>query len=144
MADSPDLDPQRRRGKPDARTPHDWSHPAVDLGAAPPLPRWRSPRPGLAECMLAGRGLLADPLVRERLEALLARRVAEREAEQGLRRGERNRLIRGRANSRRHEFADALGLHLGPSFDLNAISRWPAPMRWRKGSWNGAPTTRRI
>jgi hypothetical protein len=129
----PDLKSLRRTVRPDARTPHDWSHPAVGSDAAPPLPPWRSPRPGFAELMQDKRGLFADALVRERLEALLTRRIAERDAEQNLRRGERDRLIRTRAKSRRHEFADALGLHLGRRFDLNAISRQAAPMRWAKG-----------
>jgi hypothetical protein len=83
--------------------------------------------------MQGKRGLFANALVRERLEALLARRIAERDAEQSLPRRERDRLVRARRKPRRQEFADALRLHLGHCFDLNAISRQPAPMRWAKG-----------
>ncbi len=83
--------------------------------------------------MQAKRGLFADPLVCERLEALLVRRIAERDAEQGLSRSERDRLVCTRAKPRRQEFADALGLGLGQGFDLNAISRRPIPMDWAWG-----------
>jgi hypothetical protein len=132
MTDS-DLDKgQRRPGRSDKPIIHDWSHPAVGPGDAR-SPPWRSPRPGFAEHMRDKRGLFADALVRERLEALLARRIAERDAEPGLKRGERDRLVRARTKPRRQEFADALGLHLGHHFDLNAISRQPTPMRWARG-----------
>jgi hypothetical protein len=79
------------------------------------------------------RGLFADAVVRERAEALLARRIAEQDAEQSFPRRERDRFVRARRKQRRQELADALGLHLGPRFDLNAISRQPIPMRWARG-----------
>jgi hypothetical protein len=132
MTDS-DLDKgQRRPGRSDKPIVHDWSHPAVGPGDVP-TPPWRCPRPGFAELMQDKRGLFANALVRERVEALLARRIAEQDAEQELRRGERDRLIRTRAKSRRQDLVDALGLHLGHRFDLNAISRQPIPMRWARG-----------
>jgi hypothetical protein len=132
MTDS-DLDEgQRRPGRSDKPIIHDWSHPAVDPGGVR-TPPWRSPRPGFAERRRDKRGLFADALVRERLEALLVRRIAERDAEQGLKPGERDRLIRTRAKSRGQDLVDALGLHLGHRFDLNAISRQPAPMWWAQG-----------
>jgi hypothetical protein len=132
MTDS-DLDEgQRRSGRSDKPIIHDWSHPAVGPGGVP-TPPWRCPRPDFAELMQGKRGLFANALVRERLEALLARRIAERDAEQSLPRRERDRLVRARRKPRRQEFADALRLHLGHCFDLNAISRQPAPMRWAKG-----------
>ena len=132
MTDS-DLDEgQRRPGRSDKPIIHDWSHPAVGPGGVH-TPPWRCPRPGFAELMQDKRGLFADALVRERLQALLARRIAERDAEQSLKRGELHRLVRARAKSRRQEFADALGLHPGPRFDLNDISRRPVSMRWARG-----------
>ena len=126
MTDSDLGKGQRRPGRSDKPIIHDWSHPAVGPGDAR-SPPWRSPRPGFAEHMRDKRGLFADALVRERLETLLARRIAERDAERGLKRGERDRLVRARTKPRRQEFADALGLHLGHHFDLNAISRQPTP-----------------
>jgi hypothetical protein len=138
----PDLENQRRPARPKARAPHDWSHPAVrplldSPGDTPRADFWHvpaaPPRPYFTELMQAKRGLFADPLVRECLNALLARRVAEREAEKSLNRGERSRLARVRADLRRQEFADALGLVLGYHFDLNAISRQPIPMQWARG-----------
>ena len=135
MTDS-DLDKgQRHPGRSDKHIIHDWSHPrrrSVGQGSMH-TPPWRCPRPGFAELMRDKRGLFADALVRERVEALLARRIAERDAEQSLPRRERDRLVRARTKPRRQELADTLGLHLGPRFDLNAISRRPIPMRWAKG-----------
>jgi hypothetical protein len=134
----PDLEGLRLPAIPKARAPaHDWSHPAVGQGDAALPGRWAEPpppgRPDFTELLQAKRGLFADPLVRERLEALLARRIAGRDAEQGLSRGERDRLVRTRAKPRRQEFANALGLVLGNGFDLNAISRRPIPMDWARG-----------
>jgi hypothetical protein len=123
----PDLEGPRRPARRNARISHDWSRPGAPL-------HWRSLRPGFTEFMQAKRGLFADPLVRERLEALLARRIAERDAEQSLSRSERNRLVRTlRAKLRRQEFVNALGLVLGHGFDLNAISRRPVSMSWAGG-----------
>jgi hypothetical protein len=138
----PDLEGPRRSARRNARISHDWSHPAVrplldGPGNAALAGRWAEPppprRPDFSELLQAKRGLFADPLVCERLEALLARRIAERDAEQGLSRGEQDRLVRTRVKPRRQEFANALGLVLGHGFDLNAISRRPIPMDWARG-----------
>jgi hypothetical protein len=143
MTDS-DLDEgQRRPGRSDKPIIRDWSHPAVGPGGVH-TPPWRCPRPGFAELMQDKRGLFADALVRERLDALLARRVADRDAEQGL------GAASGTASFARERSRDGRSLPSRSGFISTIVSistRSRAsrlPCDGRRCLWRGAPTTRRI